>query len=77
MSGYLQVYLCISSGCCLLHHSHPLTTTTAASCQHRSAAAENEGRSAKPHLTALVLAKGNARQGVGVGVSLTEHQDPI
>lgn len=75
MSGYLPIYLCMFSGCCLLHHSHPLTTATAASCQRRSAAAEDKGRSAKPRLTASILAEGNA--GRGVGVWLTEHQDPI
>lgn len=59
MSEYLPIYLCISSGRCLLHQSHPLTATTAASCQRRSAAAEGKGRSAKPRLTASVLAEGS------------------
>lgn len=63
MSEYLPIYLCIFSGCCLLHQSHPLTTATAASCQRRSAAAEEEGRSAKPRLTASVLAEGNVGKG--------------
>ena len=79
---YLHIYLCILSGCCPLHHSHPLTTATAASCQHRTAAAEGEGRRATSSLTALVLAEGDVGQEVEGGEAgelgeLTEHQDPI
>lgn len=54
------IYLCIFSGCCLPHHSHPLTTATAASCQRRSAAAEGEGRSAK---SPWFWPKGTCRRG--------------
>lgn len=48
-----------------MHQSHPLATTTAVSCQRRSAAAEDEGRSAKPRLTVSVLSEGNMQKGVG------------
>lgn len=71
MSDDLPVYLCIFSGCCRLHQSRSLAAAaTAASRQRRPAAAEDEGESAKPRLTASVLAERTVLKGVGRNIRI-------